>query len=151
MPHPLNVIDHPVRLDFLERRAVSSWLEPAPFAKWLVAALRPRAMVELGAYYGTAYCAFCQAIEALGLSTHAFAVDTWEGDPYTVLAREGAIGFARRQVQQAIDRVNRSRQRRGLTIDGLAAGASSAQVAARGNTSYSNRRDSRDCVHGTRP
>jgi O-antigen biosynthesis protein len=82
MPHPLNVIDHPVCLAFLERRAVSSWLEHAPFAMWLTSALKPRVLVELGTYYGTSYCAFCQAIDALGLSTRAFAVDTWQGDPH---------------------------------------------------------------------
>jgi O-antigen biosynthesis protein len=82
MPHLLNVIDHPVCLAFLDRRAASSWLEHAPFAMWLTSALKPRVLVELGTYYGTSYCAFCQAIEALGLSTRAFAVDTWEGDPH---------------------------------------------------------------------
>jgi hypothetical protein len=83
MPNPINVIDHPVCLDFLERRAASSWLEHTPFAMWLISALRPRVLVELGTLWGTSYCAFCQAIASLGLPTRAFAVDTWEGDLHT--------------------------------------------------------------------
>jgi hypothetical protein len=83
MPNPINVIDHPICLAIPERQASSAWLEHTPFAMWLTSALRPRLLVELGTYYGTSYCSFCQAIEALGLPTRAFAVDTWEGDPHS--------------------------------------------------------------------
>ena len=79
---PINPLDHPICLAIPERQASSAWLEHTPFAMWLTSALRPRVLVELGTYYGTSYCAFCQAIEALGLPTRAFAVDTWEGDPH---------------------------------------------------------------------
>jgi hypothetical protein len=82
MPSPINPLDHPICLSIPERRASSCWLEHSPFAMWLTSALRPRMLVELGTFYGTSYCAFCQAIDALGLATRAFAVDTWEGDPH---------------------------------------------------------------------
>jgi len=80
MPGHCNPIDHPVCLAIPERRAASHWAEHLPFAMWLTSVLRPKVLVELGTFRGTSYCGFCQAIAALGLSTHAFAVDSWEGD-----------------------------------------------------------------------
>src|ERR1051326_7052693 len=58
----------------------SHWLEHAPFAFWLLGALRPNTIVELGTYSGFSHFAFCQAVKALGLKTQCFAVDTWKGD-----------------------------------------------------------------------
>ena len=60
----------------------SAWVEHAPFAFWICAALRPRRFVELGTHYGYSYFAFCQAIDRLGLGTVAYAVDTWQGDEH---------------------------------------------------------------------
>jgi hypothetical protein len=83
MPNTINAIDHPICLATPERLAPSAWLEHTPFAMWLTSALRPNTLVELGTHYGTSYCAFCQAIQAVGLPTRAFAVDTWEGDRHS--------------------------------------------------------------------
>jgi hypothetical protein len=63
----------------------SAWHEHLPAAMLLVDLLRPAIFVELGTHYGDSYCAFCQAIQELGLRTHCYAVDTWEGDPQTGL------------------------------------------------------------------
>jgi hypothetical protein len=82
MPSLINPLDHPICLSIPERQAPSCWLEHTPFAMWLTSALRPDVLVELGTYYGTSYCSFCQAIDELGLPTRAFAVDTWRGDPH---------------------------------------------------------------------
>ena len=60
----------------------SGWIEHAPFAFWVCAALRPRHFIELGTHYGYSYFAFCQAIDRLGLGTTAYAVDTWQGDEH---------------------------------------------------------------------
>lgn len=57
------------------------WLGHVPFAFWLVEALRPRTIVELGTHTGTSYCAFCQAVSHLSLPAACWAVDTWKGDP----------------------------------------------------------------------
>jgi O-antigen biosynthesis protein len=62
---------------------VDSWQGHIPFAFWIVEALRPRLLVELGTYKGDSYCAFNQAIDRLGLSTACYAIDTWRGDEQT--------------------------------------------------------------------
>lgn len=78
----LNPLEHPVALASPQRRAGSHWVEHTPFAMWLTSALRPRVFVELGAYLGVSYCAFCQAAQAIRLEARGYAVDTWQGDPH---------------------------------------------------------------------
>src|SRR5262249_32054274 len=72
--------DYPISWLYPARVAPSHWMEHIPFAMALIDMVRPRVFVELGTYYGASYCAFCQAITHLGLSTQAYAVDTWKGD-----------------------------------------------------------------------
>lgn len=60
----------------------SAWLGHAPFAYWIMDALRPRSVVELGTHYGFSYFVFCEAIVRLGLDSTAYALDTWEGDDH---------------------------------------------------------------------
>ena len=62
----------------------SAWIEHAPFGFWLVGSLRPAVVVELGAYTGFSYLAFCQAVRDHGVDCRSFAVDTWEGDDHTL-------------------------------------------------------------------
>jgi len=61
----------------------SAWLEHAPFAFWLVEALRPKLIVELGTYSGFSFFAFCQAVQSLNLDTRAYGIDHWKGDEHT--------------------------------------------------------------------
>lgn len=63
--------------------ASSAWIEHIPFGMLLIDLLRPKVLVELGTYCGVSYCAFCQAVKQLGVDTHCFAVDTWEGDIFS--------------------------------------------------------------------
>ncbi|WP_166790858.1 class I SAM-dependent methyltransferase [Cryobacterium mannosilyticum] len=58
----------------------SAWLEHAPFAFWLVDAIRPAAIAELGTHNGFSYFVFCETIVRLGLPTRTFALDSWQGD-----------------------------------------------------------------------
>lgn len=74
----------------------SSWSEHVPFAFWIVEALRPETVVELGTWHGMSYLAFCQAIQTLGLATRATAVDTWAGDSQAGLLTGEALGSLRR-------------------------------------------------------
>src|ERR1700736_2041178 len=65
------------------RIKLSAWVEHIPFAFWIIEASRPGCFVELGAHSGTSYAAFCQAVQALGLETKCYAIDTWKGDVQT--------------------------------------------------------------------
>jgi glycosyltransferase involved in cell wall biosynthesis len=75
-----NPFDDPLCLAFPHRLAPSEWLEHVPFGMFLIGALRPSVVVELGTHHGVSYCAFCQAVKELSLDARAYAVDTWQGD-----------------------------------------------------------------------
>lgn len=66
----------------------SAWVGHLPFADWIVHALRPRVLVELGVHRGDSYSAFCQAAQeafanaAERPACHAYGVDTWQGDAH---------------------------------------------------------------------
>jgi GT2 family glycosyltransferase len=75
-----NPLDHPVCFSTPSRFIPTSWAAHIPFALYLIDALRPRVIVELGTFGGVAYCAFCQAVKELRLNTRCYAVNTWEAD-----------------------------------------------------------------------
>lgn len=79
-----NPLEHPVIFTAPRRLTpASAWHQHIPFAMYLVEMLRPQLIVELGTHYGDSYCALCQAVQELDLTTQCYAVDTWEGDPQT--------------------------------------------------------------------
>ncbi|WP_170979499.1 class I SAM-dependent methyltransferase [Roseomonas sp. HF4] len=60
--------------------AESAWIEHTPFAAWLVAAMAPRVLVELGTRCGVSYMALCQAARRVSPTPRCFAVGTWQGE-----------------------------------------------------------------------
>jgi O-antigen biosynthesis protein len=77
-----NPLEHPVCLEYPLWLEETAWAEHIPFAMFLVSVLRPQILVELGAYRGVSYCAFCQAVKAVKSDTKCYAVDTWQGDEH---------------------------------------------------------------------
>lgn len=76
-----NPLNYPICFDKPRRLSdVTSWHEHIPFAFTIVQMLKPKILVELGTHKGDSYCAFCQAVDTLGLDTSCYAIDTWEGD-----------------------------------------------------------------------
>lgn len=80
---PFNPLDYPICFDRPRRLTdVTSWHEHIPFAFTIVQMLKPNVIVELGTHKGDSYCAFCQAVDTLGLDTACYAIDSWEGDEH---------------------------------------------------------------------
>ena len=79
----------------------SGWWGHVPFAAWIVEAVRPRLLVELGTHHGVSYAAFCEAVQHAGLATRCHAVDHWQGDPHA--------GFVGDEVHAELEAFNRQR------------------------------------------
>jgi hypothetical protein len=60
----------------------SAWYGHTPFAAWLMDALRPSQVVELGTHFGCSCFAFAEAAKRLNHDCTISAVDTWEGDDH---------------------------------------------------------------------
>jgi len=86
-----NPLNHPVCLEFPLWLEETAWSGHIPFAMYMVSALRPRIFVELGAYRGVSYCAFCQTVKTLKLDAKCYAVDTWQGDEHAGKLEEGVL------------------------------------------------------------
>lgn len=59
-----------------------SWVGHWPFGYWLVMALKPKTIVELGAHSGNSLFCFAQACVEHQVQACIHAVDTWQGDPH---------------------------------------------------------------------
>jgi GT2 family glycosyltransferase/glycosyltransferase involved in cell wall biosynthesis len=81
----------PARLGVL-----SAWYGHVPFAHWIMAALRPSRVVELGTHNGVSYAAFCEAVLRERLDTRCSAVDAWEGDEHAGFYDESVYADLRR-------------------------------------------------------
>jgi hypothetical protein len=56
------------------------WEGHAPFAAWLVDAMRPRTLIELGTHYGFSIFAFAEAAKNLDVDIDLHAIDAWIDD-----------------------------------------------------------------------
>jgi len=79
----------------------SAWTGHLPFAFWVIEAMAPDTLVELGTHNGTSFLAFCQAIATRRSGTRAYAVDTWEGDEHA--------GFYGDEVHQQLQAIVQSK------------------------------------------
>ncbi len=61
----------------------STWVDHIAFGYDLVAALRPKLLVELGTQHGLSFFTFCQAMKENAVDGLCYAVDTFEGDAHT--------------------------------------------------------------------
>lgn len=62
--------------------ARSAWTTHLPFACWLIAAQRPRSVVELGVHVGVSYCTFAEEMTRQGIEGWCLGVDTFAGDAH---------------------------------------------------------------------
>jgi GT2 family glycosyltransferase len=75
-----NPLDYPCCLSVPLRLVESDWAAHVPFAMFLIDALRPQSIVELGTLDGVSYCAFCQAVRELKLGTRCHAITDRQSD-----------------------------------------------------------------------
>jgi len=90
-----NPLEHPICLEFPQWLEETAWAGHIPFAMFLISAMRPQTFVELGAHRGVSYCAFCQAVKSLKITTKCYAVDTWQGDEHAGVIEEGVLAKLR--------------------------------------------------------
>ncbi len=81
-----NPLKYPIVFRVPLRDFSSAWMEHVPFAFYIMAVTKPSVIVELGTLHGVSYCAFCQAVAELNLSTKCFAVGTWADDSHIGLS-----------------------------------------------------------------
>ena len=67
---------------------VRSWHGHIPFAFWIIEAVAPRTVVELGTHKGDSFASLCQRVKEVGLDATCYAVDTWVGDEHSGLYGE---------------------------------------------------------------
>ncbi len=63
--------------------AFSTWTDHLAFGYDIVAAVRPKLLVELGTQYGYSFFCFCQSMADHNIDGLCYAVDTWAGDEHT--------------------------------------------------------------------
>ncbi|SDH47550.1 class I SAM-dependent methyltransferase [Microbacterium pygmaeum] len=73
----------------------SAWWTHAPFASWLVDALRPMVVVELGTHYGYSAFAFAEAGKRLDVPMTVYALDTWRGDDHAGFYEDDVFDYVR--------------------------------------------------------
>lgn len=91
-------------LEFAPKRVnppgLNNWTGHLPFARDLIASLRPDVIVELGVHFGESYFAFCQAVAETAIDCKCYAVDTWLGDGHAGFYTGGVFDDVKEYNQQ---------------------------------------------------
>lgn len=61
----------------------STWTDHLAFGYDIVAAVKPKLLVELGTQHGFSFFCFCQSMAENNIDGLCYAVDTWAGDEHT--------------------------------------------------------------------
>lgn len=80
--------------------AESAWLGHLAFADWLVRAMRPACIVELGVFTGASFLTFCRSARELGIGTQCYGVDTWQGDKHAGAYSESVFRRLSRHIRR---------------------------------------------------
>lgn len=60
----------------------TAWVGHINFAYYLISAMEPTVIVELGTHGGASYFTFCDSIKDNNLGTKSYAIDTWQGEDH---------------------------------------------------------------------
>ena len=82
------------------RGHATGWTSHIPFAIWLVQALKPKVIVELGTQQGQSYFNFCRAVIADKLETRGYAVSPWAGTDRNGLCGEAVFSEVQKHNQE---------------------------------------------------
>jgi glycosyltransferase involved in cell wall biosynthesis len=103
-----NIFDYPIITEIPDRLTdVESWHGLTPIAFGVMAMHKPAVFVELGTHKGDSYCAFCQAVDRLGLDTACYAVDTWQGEEHAGFYDHTVLEELRRYHDERYSRFSR--------------------------------------------
>ena len=83
-----------------KRMVFSTWVDHMPFGYDIIAAQRPRLLVELGTFSGLSFFTFCQSMKEHDIEGVCYAVDSWQGDVHTEPYDESVFDDVQKHARQ---------------------------------------------------
>ncbi len=74
----------------------TAWAGHAPFASWLMGAITPSTVVELGTHNGFSFFVMAETARRLELTPKLYAIDTWAGDDHAGFYSEAVYESVRK-------------------------------------------------------